>query len=83
MLKQRILGKNGHLSNKSSAEVIKALTASGTKQVMLAHLSKDNNTPDLAYSTICNSLSEYGIEEGKNIKIATTSANPSFIFRID
>ena len=45
MLKQRILGRNGHLSNISAAEVIKKLVDSGTKQIMLSHLSTENNSP--------------------------------------
>ena len=83
MLKHRILGRNGHLSNLSAAEVIKTLAESGTKQVMLSHLSTENNTPQIAYNTICTYLKQHGIEEGKNIKIATTSIYPSYIFKID
>lgn len=83
MLKQRILGKNGHLSNISAAEVIKNLVYGGTKQIMLSHLSTENNTPSIAYNTICEYLKKYGIEEGKNIRIATTSIYPSYIFKID
>lgn len=83
MLKQRILGNKGHLSNLSAAKVIKELAQNGTKQVMLSHISTENNTPDIAYGTICSYLKEFGIEEGKHIKIATTSIYPSFIFKID
>ncbi|MBO7527232.1 MAG: MBL fold metallo-hydrolase [Clostridia bacterium] len=61
VLKQRILGKNGHLSNISAAQVIKYLAENGTKQVMLSHLSRENNTPSVAYKTICDYLKEYGI----------------------
>ena len=82
-LKRRILGKKGHLSNLSAAEVIKKLAEGGTKQIMLSHLSKENNTPQLAYDTICNYLKQHGIIEGKKIKIATTSIYPSCIFKID
>ena len=80
MLKQRILGKNGHLSNDSAAQIIKFLAENGTKQVMLSHLSRENNTPALAYKTICDYLKQNGIEEGKNIKISTTSILPSNVF---
>lgn len=82
-LKARILGKNGHLSNICAAKVIEYLAQSGTKQVMLSHLSKENNTPLLAYTTICEYLKTKGIYEGENIKIATTSIYPSYIFNID
>lgn len=82
-LKHRILGRNGHLSNISAGQVIKELVEGGTKQIMLSHLSTENNTPSLAYNTICSYLKQFGIEEGKNIKIATTSIYPSYIFNID
>ena len=83
VLKQRILGKRGHLSNVACAEAVEYLARTGTKQVMLAHLSRDNNTPELAYGTVCAYLKEHGIEEGKNIKIATASIYPSFVFNIN
>lgn len=83
MLKRRILGNRGHLSNLSAAEVIEALANGGTKQIMLSHLSRENNTPELAYNTICEYLKQHGVIEGKDIKIATTSINPSYIFKID
>lgn len=83
MLKQRILGKHGHLSNIQSAEAIINLVQGGTKQIMLSHLSTENNTPELAYGTICAYLKERGVEEGKHIKIACTSAYPSYVFNIE
>ena len=82
MLKQRILGKRGHLSNLAAAEVVKYLAENGTKQIMLSHLSQENNTPKLAYDTICNYLSKFGIIEGKNIHVSVTSIYPSNIFKI-
>ena len=83
VLKQRILGKRGHLSNVACAEAVEYLARTGTKQVMLAHLSRENNTPELAYGTVCAYLKEHGIEEGKNIKIATASIYPSFVFNVN
>lgn len=69
LLKQRILGKSGHLSNKLCAEIILKLTNGGVKQVLLAHLSEENNTPELAYETSRQYLEQYGIIEGVHIKI--------------
>ena len=83
VLKQRILGKRGHLSNVACAEAVEYLARTCTKQVMLAHLSRENNTPELAYGTVCAYLKEHGIEEGKNIKIATASIYPSFVFNVN
>lgn len=50
-IKQRILGDKGHLSNKDSAYYLTKFTTEKTKQVILAHLSKHNNTPELALKT--------------------------------
>lgn len=75
LLKQRILGKSGHLSNKLCAEAILKLVNSGVKQILLAHLSEENNTPELAYNTICEYLSRFGIIEGTHIKIDVAPAN--------
>lgn len=83
VLKQRILGKRGHLSNTACAEAIKELACSGTKQIMLSHLSTENNTPSLAYNTICDYLKLHNIIEGENIKIAITSTKPSYIFNLN
>jgi phosphoribosyl 1,2-cyclic phosphodiesterase len=47
-LKQRVRGRRGHLSNDEAAEVFKQLNHPGLKEVVLAHLSQINNTPELA-----------------------------------
>ena len=49
-LKQRVASRRGHLSNPDSAYFASRLCATGTKSLMLAHLSQENNTPDTAYS---------------------------------
>ncbi len=48
-LKRRIASRRGHLSNAESAEVAARLCAAGTRGLMLAHLSRENNDPSLAY----------------------------------
>ena len=83
VLKQRILGKRGHLSNVDCAKAVEFLARSGTRQVMLAHLSRENNTPELAYGTVCAYLKDHGIEEGKNIRVATASIYPSYVFNLE
>ena len=47
-IKQRILGDKGHLSNIDSSRYLKKLSGSNTRHIILAHLSEENNTPDLA-----------------------------------
>lgn len=65
--KKRILSSKGHLSNFACALAIVSLVSTGLKQVVLSHLSEENNSPNLAYNTIRKVLSEHGIEEGKNL----------------
>lgn len=51
-LKQRILGDRGHLSNENSGKLLGQLLHDGLRQVVLGHLSKENNLPELAYETV-------------------------------
>ena len=51
-LKQRILGDRGHLSNELSGRLLKKLAHEKLQGVVLGHLSKDNNIPELAYETV-------------------------------
>ncbi|MCM1370736.1 MAG: MBL fold metallo-hydrolase [Clostridium sp.] len=51
-IKQRILGDNGHLSNKDSSRYLKKFAGPKTKHIILAHLSEENNDPDLAIKTL-------------------------------
>ncbi len=60
MLKKRILGRKGHLSNKACAEALPALAAAGARQIALGHLSDENNRPDLALETATHALEEAG-----------------------
>jgi phosphoribosyl 1,2-cyclic phosphodiesterase len=48
-LKQRILGRNGHLSNQDCAKTLARLQHHGLKRAVLAHLSDKNNRPQLAF----------------------------------
>jgi phosphoribosyl 1,2-cyclic phosphodiesterase len=81
-LKRRILSDVGHLSNTASAEAICLLAQNGAKQIVLSHLSKENNDPILAFNTIKNHLAKKGIIEGENIKIDIASTKPGKIYKI-
>ncbi len=53
-LKERISSRYGHLSNRECAAFASHLAGTGTKNIMLAHLSEENNTPEMAYNeTMC------------------------------
>lgn len=51
-LKQRVLGNHGHLSNELSGRLLCNILHDKLKYIMLGHLSKENNFPELAYETV-------------------------------
>ena len=58
-LKLRIRGKRGHLSNRECADLAAELAGQGTTHFLLAHLSEENNHPDLAYDETFSALAGY------------------------
>ena len=69
-LKQRILGTRGHLSNDGCACAAVELAESGTGALVLAHLSEQNNLPELALRTVEGMLA---VLEGRPMRIALAS----------
>jgi len=59
-LKDRVLGPCGHLSNDTAAFFACDAAHFGTKNIILAHLSKENNTPQMALNTVGRSLEAKG-----------------------
>lgn len=51
-LKQRILGDRGHLSNENCGKLLNRILHDNMQAIVLGHLSKDNNLPELAYETV-------------------------------
>ncbi len=51
-LKQRILGDRGHLSNENSGRLLSRILHDGMQNIILGHLSKENNLPELAYEAV-------------------------------
>lgn len=68
-LKQRILGRRGHLCNEDCAKALLRLASEGTRAVYLSHLSADNNLPELAYNTVCGALSDAGFAVDDAIRV--------------
>lgn len=82
-LKERIAGPNGHLPNSEAGKTISYLLNSGLKQVMLGHLSKENNFPELAYKTVVDELIDNKFNENSiSIKIADRF-KPSSVISLD
>ncbi len=59
-LKVRISSDQGHLSNAEAAAFAAASAQAGTSTILLAHLSRENNTPALALETVRRALAETG-----------------------
>ncbi len=66
-LKQRILSNLGHLSNETAAQTALALVRSGTKNIMLGHLSENNNRPEIAQLETYNHLTQAGVRVGEDV----------------
>ena len=61
-LKSRILSDKGHLSNNAAGFYLSKLIGPHTKRVILAHLSHENNTPEIALDTVKKTLEEYEVQ---------------------
>ena len=57
-LKERIASRWGHLSNGDCAEFAAELVQNGTKNILLAHLSQENNEPALAYNEVLMAIAD-------------------------
>jgi len=60
-LKKRVLGPEGHLSNADAAAYAASSVRAGTRTVLLAHLSEENNLPALAQRTVENAIAVTGL----------------------
>ena len=74
-LKQRVLGDYGHLSNEAGAELAAFAVESGTKTVVLAHLSRTNNTPARAYEAVALRLLAAGRDPERDISLTVAPAD--------
>ncbi|MGN1301057.1 MAG: MBL fold metallo-hydrolase, partial [Clostridia bacterium] len=81
-LKQRISSQKGHLSNNDASDTISKLVNFGLKDVLLIHLSKENNVPEIAYETVVEKLKCANCSlDNISLNIAPRD-NPSKIFNI-
>ena len=60
-LKQRILGDSGHLSNETSSKYLSDFIGENTQDIVLIHLSHENNDPDIALNVLKEKLKENNI----------------------
>ena len=71
-LKRRVLGEFGHMSNDTAGHLISKIVRKGTEIVLLGHLSKENNFPELAYKTVESILLENSIEVNPGVCLDLT-----------
>ena len=76
-LQRRIRGKHGHLSNDDAGEVAAELVRAGAKQIILGHLSKENNYPELAMQCCSLAFREAGLafQEDARVCVASRDGN--------
>ncbi len=71
-LKRRILSNRGHLSNFDAGWTLAGLKRKPSMQVFLAHLSQQNNDPELAKDTVSSILAKQGCKLGSEIELHIT-----------
>lgn len=80
-LKNRIISNTGHLSNDQCGLFLAENYNKGLKHIFLCHLSRDNNLPELAYTTVQNHLEEKQIVIGVDLQLVTLERmTPSELF---
>ncbi len=82
-LKERILSNHGHISNQVAADTIIQMLGKTPRGVILAHLSEQNNSPDLAVRTIRKTFFENKVTPQDEIYIDVAKQDyVSHIFKI-
>ncbi len=81
-LKTRILSDKGHLSNTACSKELQSLVESGTTRIVLGHLSRENNRPELARSSAAAALMDMGMVEDRDytLYIAPPKNGEAIIF---
>ncbi|MCL6627955.1 MAG: hypothetical protein K6T68_15380, partial [Alicyclobacillus shizuokensis] len=72
-VKRRILGDKGHLSNDDAAFALLDVLEDRRTDVYLAHLSEENNLPELAELTVSSALGEMGVDCRERVRLHRTS----------
>jgi len=76
-LKRRILGSTGHLSNEQAAAALEQALDDGPRWIWLAHLSRTNNTPDLARTRVRDYLWARGLGHAR-LQVAPPGLGPQW-----
>lgn len=80
-LKARVNSKTGHMNNKHTAAFLADNYHDGLDYIYLCHLSKDNNSPEIAHAEVNNQLSFQGIKVGEEVQLyALERTTPSELY---
>ena len=84
--KMRILGDEGHLSNETAAGIVTHIVeheGDRHRTFLLAHLSKENNTPEMALLAARNALEEKGLYKPERVEIDVLRQDvQSYIYQV-
>ena len=86
VIKQRILGKFGHLSNEECSRFLPYLVRGGTENIVLAHLSTQNNLPEIAFKVARDKLGDNGFSvagDAFGADVSLCVASPSKTVRVN
>lgn len=80
MLKRRIMSNRGHLSNDAAAWSLSQILGKKQATVFLAHLSKENNDPQVAMHTVASILDSKGFRRGREVDLRMTMPDETVSF---
>ena len=78
-LKNRVKGRNGHLSNAEASKLISQVMSDKLKKIYLMHISKDNTTPELAYNSLYEILER---ENKSHLEIEIVTEKETVIYKV-
>ncbi|HOB84140.1 MAG TPA: MBL fold metallo-hydrolase [Bacteroidales bacterium] len=82
-LKARIRSDNGHLGNHQTSSFIAEIINDDLSNICFAHLSRNNNTPEIVLQTLHRTLAEKGVVPGDHLQIRVLDRSvPTGIIRV-
>ena len=84
VLKRRVGGIKGHLSNEQASRLAVEMQKIGIKRLLLGHLSQNNNSPELAFYETVQQLAKNNIIEGVDIVVdVVTQDQKSEVYHVE
>lgn len=84
VLKRRVGGLKGHLSNEQASRLAVQMQKVGVKRLLLGHLSQNNNSPELAFYQTVQQLAQNNLREGVDIIVdVVTQDKKSEVYHVE